>query len=89
MRDKQKINFINDQFKDYTIRVFVEQKRILYYKSDNDWLGRFFLETNEFGGSYYWFYNNLIRHFKNSYDMNVFLKFVIEKIIGRSLNQVI
>ena len=82
------INFINDQFKDYKIRVFVEEKGISYLNSNNNWLGDFYLETNKFYISV-WFYINLMKHFKNQDEMNDFIKPIIKKIIGRLLNQVI
>ena len=88
MTEKHIINFINNEFKDYKIKIFVEEKKIRYYNSNNDWLGTLFLKTNEFDSSY-WFYNNLIEHFKNIDEMKEFIKPVLEKIIGRSLNRVI
>ena len=90
MTDKKKeiIKFINDQFKNHKIIIDVEQKRIDYYNSKNDWLGTFYLETNDFY-IIYWFYNNLMEHFKNRYQMYEFIKPFLGKIIGRSLNRVI
>ena len=88
MTEEEIIKVINDLFKDHTIIIDVEQKEIEYYTYNNDWLGTLFLKTNEFDSSY-WFYNNLIEHFKNIDEMKEFIKPVLEKIIGRSLNRVI
>ena len=83
MKDKEIIRIINDLFKDYKIKIDVEQKKIIYYKS-NDWcLGIFYLETNEFDSGYYWLYYNLIKHFNNQDEMKDYIKPILEKIINR------
>ena len=86
MTDKQKINFIDDQFKNYKIKIYVEENIIEYYNSNNNWLGSFYLKRNQFYISYYWFYNNnLKKHFKDKDEMYEFSKPFLEKIIGRLL----
>ena len=81
------INFINDRFKDHTIDIDVEEKRINYYKSNNDLLGSFYLNTNEFYISVP-FYYNLMKYFKNRYEIYEFLKLVLEKIISKKINKI-
>ena len=88
MTDKNKeiMNFINDLFNDHKIIIDAEQNIIDYYKSDTyRWLGNFYLKTNKFYAGY-WFYNNLMKHFNNQDEMYEFIKLVIEKMIGKSLN---
>ena len=75
------INIINDEFKDYKINIDVEEKAISYLNSNNDWLGDFYLETNEFIYNYY-----LMIHFNN--EMIEFLKPIIGKIINKKLNEI-
>ena len=87
MTEKQKINFINDEFKDHTITVLVEQKRIEYY-NNNNFLGFLFLNTNELyiPFQFYisvWFYHDIRKHFKSRYEMIEFIKPVLEKIIDK------
>ena len=86
MKEKQIINFIIHRLKNDKIKIDVEEKKILYYKSDNDWLGRFYLKSNEFDSSY-WFYHDIKKYFKNKDEMYEFSKPFIEKIIGRLLNK--
>ena len=87
MKEKQ----INESFKSHKIKIYVEQKRIDYYNSNNEWwLGAFYLETNELHFSYsFWFYHDIKKHFNNDNEMIEFIKPFLEKIIGRSLNRVI
>ena len=86
MTEKEEIiRVINDHFKDHTIEIYVEEKRIDCYDCNNYWLGTFYLKSNRFGGSYTWFYKNLMKHFNNDNEMIEFIKPFIEKIIGRSL----
>ena len=79
MTEEEIINFINNKFKNHKIKIFVEQKRIGYYNSNNDrWLGTFYLKRNKFYISV-WFYINLMKHFKNQDEMNEYIKPIIRK----------
>ena len=86
MTEKEKINIINDSFKNYKINIYVEEKRINYYNSNNNFLCGFYLETNKL---HFYYFNDVKKHFKNKYQMYEFITPIIEKIIGRSLNRVI
>ena len=86
MTEEEIINFINNKFKNHKIKIFVEQKRIKCHNSNN-WLGDFYLETNKFYISV-WFYINLMKHFKNQDEMNEYIKPIIRKIIGKKINEI-
>ena len=89
MIDKEIINIINDQFKNHKIEINIEQKAIrYYYNNKNNFLGYLYIKTNNFYAGY-WFYNNLMNHFKNRYEMKEFLKPVIGKTIKRKINQIL
>ena len=91
MTNKQKeiIKVIKNLFKDYKIQINVEEKRIVCYDCNNYWLGTFYLKSNRFGGSYTWFYKNLMKHFNNDNEMYEFIKPLIGKIIGKKINEIL
>ena len=83
MTEKEK--HINESFKNHKINIYVEEKEIEYYTYNNDQLGSFHLKTNNFYMCY-WFYKNLKKHFKNTYEMIEFVKPVLRKIIHKEIN---
>ena len=85
MTEKHIINFINNEFKDYKIKIFVDEKGINYLNPNDRWLGSFYLKRNEFYISVL-LYNNLIKHFNNQDEMHEFITPIIEKIINRKLS---
>ena len=81
MTEKHIINFINNEFKDYKIKIFVDEKGINYLNPNDRWLGSFYLNTNKFVTNYY-----LTEHFKNIDEMNEFIKPILRKIIHKKIN---
>lgn len=81
MIDYKKV--IKEVFDEYCIAIFVETQTIKYFNKEKRWIAEYDLKTKTLYLAYYQF-----SKFTEIQDNNTHLKFIIEKIINRKIDDV-